>query len=118
MQAISSYDVDEVKRCLAQGANPNYVDEWEGYQDQPEWQPNTPLRLVVFRISDSLLEEEHLVLFKEIAAILLAAGSDTEPALKLSELRYGKFGPHWDHDPPFRDVIGTIVKYHEKGNQP
>ena len=110
MRAVSDYDVDDVKRCLAQGADPNYLDQWEGYQEQPEWQPNTPLRMVVFRISDSMLEDEHLELFLKITHLLLEAGSNPVPALQLSELRYGAFGPHWDSNTPFTKIIAAITE--------
>jgi hypothetical protein len=63
MTAVEDHDVMRVKTTLAEGANPNYVKTWEG---DTTYQPNTPLRMVVFRISDNLLEARDLNKFSEL----------------------------------------------------
>jgi hypothetical protein len=106
MTAVEDHDVMRVKTTLAEGANPNYVKPWEG---DTTHQPNTPLRMVVFRISDNLLEERDLIKFSEIASLLLQYGADPKPALHLAELRYGKYDPNAIPD-PFNHVLRIIMQ--------
>jgi hypothetical protein len=104
MKAVEEHDVVGVKNCLAGGADPNYARTW-GEDDTH--QPTTPLRMVVFRISDNLLEDADLKLFAEIANLLLHYGADPKPAIQLAELRYGKYDPT-AHQDPFTDVLRII----------
>jgi hypothetical protein len=106
MKAIEEYDVKTVKDCLVRGANPNFVQPWDG---DVTYQPNTPLRMVVFRISDNLLEDMELELFAEIATLLIQYGADPKPAIQLAELRYGKYDPTARQD-PFRNVLRILVQ--------
>ncbi|WEK62128.1 MAG: hypothetical protein P0Y60_05075 [Candidatus Microbacterium colombiense] len=106
LDAVARHDVAEVTRLLTSGADPNHrIDPGETL---PEWQPNTPLRMVVFRISDSLLDDEDLADFEAIAELLLLSGADPNPARALAELRYGPFDPSADTD-PFRRVVSVVV---------
>jgi len=89
-EAVGKIDVEEVKKLLAAGHDPNGVRRlWNDAEDDDEGQPSRPLKMVVFRLSDALLEEDAFVKFAEIARLLLAAGADPAPARKLAELRYG-----------------------------
>lgn len=93
MDAIEMHDLKTVKALLAEGADANYtrypdVDEPNGYM-----QPTTPLRLVMFCISDCLLKENDLEQFAEIAKVLLQHGADPQPAMKIAEARYGEYDP-------------------------
>jgi hypothetical protein len=98
MDAVAYHDPEAVKRCLENGADPNYTlhkdeDEPDGYI-----QPTTPLRLVMFRISDSLLEEKDLEQFAVIAKLLVQHGADPKPAMFIAEERYGKYNPAAEKD--------------------
>jgi hypothetical protein len=93
MDAVSFYQVEKVKELLEAGADPNFYYDLPEYKVSPKHQPTTPLRLVVFRISDSLLEDEHLEKFKVIAKLLLKHGADPKAAMELAEIRYGKYDP-------------------------
>jgi hypothetical protein len=104
MKAVEDYDVLGVKDCLTKGANPNYVRTWDGDNTH---QPTSPLRMVVFRISDNFLEDAHLIKFAEIATLLLQYGADPKPAIQLAELRYGKYDPNVIPN-PFKEVLRII----------
>ena len=88
MEAVSSHDVESVKELLEEGADANFKMEYDS-----ENQPDTPLKLVMFRISDCDLTDEDLKEFAEIAKLLLEYGADPKPAMKFAEERYGKFDP-------------------------
>lgn len=104
--AISERDVSLVMKLLESGADPNCYLPSPG--ENPEAQPTTPLRLVVFCISDTMLEEEDLLVFGEIAKLLLKHGADPKSAVELMELRYGKFDTAAEKS-PFMQVCQTIV---------
>ena len=69
VKAISEHNAANVQRCLHEGADPNYTwtHDAESGLDSSFLQPTTPLSLLVFLISDSLLSEEDLSEFYEIA---------------------------------------------------
>lgn len=104
MKAVEDHDVMSLSDCLVKGADPNYVRIWEGDNTH---QPTTPLRMVVFRISDNLLDDADLKQFAEIARLLLKYGADPKPAIQLAELRYGKYNPAVEQN-PFTDVLRII----------
>ena len=106
MKAVEDHDVLGVRDCLAKGADPNYTISW-GNDDTH--QPTTPLRMVVFRISDSFLVDDDLKEFSEIAKLLLQYGAEPTPAQLLAQLRYGKFDPTTDPN-PFSDVLRIIER--------
>jgi len=108
MDAIAYCNLRAVQDCLENGADPNYTrhrdeDEPNGYM-----QPTTPLRLVMFRISDNLLDDSHLIQFAEIARLLLHYGADPKPAMQIAEYRYGKYNPDAESS-PFIDVWNIIA---------
>jgi hypothetical protein len=105
MKAVEYLDVEEVHACLRSGANPNYVRDYKSADILH--QPTTPLRMVVFRISDSLLEDKDLRQLGEIAKLLIQYGADVEPARQLARLRYGEFNPNAAPN-PFIDVLRVI----------
>ncbi len=91
MEAVAYIDSLKVESLIKKGADPNYIDpDYDNIKDR-EAQPYTPLRLVIFRISDCLLQEKDLEKFAKIAALLVRAGADPKPAIELSESRYGKY---------------------------
>src|SRR5688500_1796568 len=92
MDAVAYCEVQKVKECLEKGADPNYYRPIPGYDDY--MQPTTPLRLLMFRLSDSLLEDHHFVQLAEIAKLLLKYGADPKPAMEIAEHRYGKYDPN------------------------
>jgi hypothetical protein len=115
MDAIVHHDVDLVDDYLKAGANPNYNNE-EPYRGGNvndvgyvgiEHQPTTPLKMVVFRISDCMLKEPDWEEFLQITKLLLAAGADPEPAILLSEHRYGEY----DYDDTFGEILRTIRNF-------
>lgn len=109
MDVILNHDVDEVIRLLKLGADPNYQLPEESFQGMAEFQaqPYSPLRLVIFMISDSLIGEEELAKDAKIAALLLEYGADAKSALQLAESRYGKFDPNMEIT-PFSKVIDIV----------
>lgn len=105
--AVTYHKVDEVKTCLEQGADPNY-DSHEGQAPkQRKGQPYTPLRMVVFRISDVDLPDAGLRDFAAIAKLLLKHGAHPNPAMDLSDMRYGKYNPVMENN-LFLDVLKVI----------
>ena len=108
MDAVAFYNVKAVQDCLEKGADPNYTLHTDEEEPDGYIQPTTPLRLVMFRISDCLLEDEHLKLFAEIATILLRHGADPKPAMKIAESRYGKYYPG-DEKSAFMDVWRIVA---------
>lgn len=93
--AICKSNVQEAKALLAQGADPNYTLPREAYAGMSNYeaQPYSPLRLVVFVISDSFMTDQDRQAQKEIARLLIQNGADTRSALKLAEKRYGPIRP-------------------------
>jgi hypothetical protein len=98
IEAVTYHRVDEVKRLLVQGANPNYEAPEDPLYPDRIFQPYTPLRMVMFRISDNDLPDDGLRDFAEIARQLIQYGAETKTAMELAELRYGRFDPSGEHD--------------------
>ena len=93
MDAVSLCNVKEVLYYLKNGSDPNYA-RFKGDEEPNGYiQPTTPLRMVLFRISDSLLEENDYKNLKEITLLLLEHGADPTPAMQIAEFRYGKYTP-------------------------
>ncbi|MCP4459178.1 MAG: hypothetical protein GY816_14325 [Cytophagales bacterium] len=109
MEAVSNYNLEAVKECLEAGADPNYTKEWDGDYSSAIHQPTTPLRMVMFRISDNLLEDEDLIQFGKIATLLLQKGPNLKPALEIAESRYGKHKPNGVPS-PFMDVWQIVAE--------
>lgn len=93
VEAVTYHKVDEVKRLLGYGANPNYETFVGMTESERKNQPYTPLRLVMFCISDCDLQDEGLRDFAEIARVLIQHGAETKPAMELAQSRYGKYSP-------------------------
>jgi hypothetical protein len=128
--------VADVEALLLDGADPNYTrqaalpvvyamgipwrarglwrpDGTEWPEDDPEHcQPTTPLKLVVFRISDCMLGDAELRRFRAVAEVLIAAGADRAPAVAHAEGRYGEFIPAIDVDAQgpnlFTEVLAVV----------
>lgn len=109
MQAVSAFDVEKVDFLLREGADVNYKQPLEPWYDNGINQPDTPLKLVMFRISDSWLEDEDLKKFVLIAQSLVDHGADPLPAMVIAEERYGKYNPDYP-DSPFMDVWHIVAK--------
>jgi hypothetical protein len=90
MEAVLFHNVKEVRKCLENGADPNYFKHIEPADLE---QPTTPLRCVMFCISDCLLKPDDLKEFAEVAKLLIKYGADPKPAMKIAESRYGKYEP-------------------------
>jgi hypothetical protein len=104
MDAVARHDPQAVRECLERGADANYFVAMEN----PDDQPTTPLRMVMFRISDSLLTDADLDQCAAITRLLLRSGADPRPALQLAERRYGRYDP--DQPPtPFMRVWHIVA---------
>lgn len=110
MEAVSFHNVKAVQAWLEKGADPNYIKVYE--TEYPQNQPTTPLRMVMFCISDNLLEEDDLKQFAEVATLLLQHGADPEPAMQLAEIRYGKYDTYPENG--FMNVWHIVAKAHQK----
>jgi hypothetical protein len=109
MAAVSRHDVKAVEECLSRGGDPNFTRFKD--EDEPDGliQPTTPLRLVMFCISDCLLDPGGLEQFAEVARLLLRHGADPAPAMQIAEHRYGKYDPNSEAS-PFMDVWHLVAK--------
>jgi hypothetical protein len=109
MHAIELHDVRTVKFLLENGADANYL----RYKDEEEpnglMQPTTPLRMVMFCISNSDLDDSELRSFGEIATLLLLHGGDPRPAMQLAEARYGKYTAGHEKN-AFAEVWDIVAK--------
>ena len=110
MDAVTYRRVEEVKQLLDQGANPNFY--YDKFDYDLEAQPTTPLRAVVFSISDALLTDKDLEQFIPIVKMLLEYGADPEPAKNLSNKRYGLFKLS-DRTDAFYKVLELIFAYEQ-----
>ena len=98
MDAVSSHNLKAVLNCLESGADPNFT----LYKDEDEpnsyIQPTTPLRLVMFSVSDCLLNDDDLKQFAEIAIVLLKYNANPKPAMEIVEYRYGKYDASFEEN--------------------
>ena len=108
LHAVSSFDVEEVVSCLEKGVDPNCQFHFDIVVAGAKYQPSTPLRMVVFRISDNSLIDDDLRKFAKIARLLINKGADPAPAMELAETRYGKYDPNREPS-PFMDVWNIIA---------
>jgi hypothetical protein len=111
LEAVSLHRVGEVRELLRLGADPNYRASLD--EDEPDglMQPTTPLRMVMFAISDCMLDDDGLRDFLTIAQMLLDHGADPGPAMEIAEDRYGKYSPDLESS-PFLDVWHAVAKAH------
>ena len=109
MEAVTFFKADKVKKCLEKGADPNYCRFKD--EDEPNGliQPTTPLRMVMFRISDCDLHEvDDLKEYVKITNILLDYGADPKPAVEIAEDRYGKYKEENYDGYPFMEVLKLV----------
>lgn len=112
MDAVSRFDVPEVQNLLNRGADVNYHGPLpEGGVQDDRIQPTTPLKMVMFRISDCMLSEADLGRFGEIAQILIRHGADTAPAMEIAEARYGTYQRNGGSS-RFDDVWDIVAEAH------
>jgi len=115
LDAVTGHDVEGVRQCLQQGADPDATaPPGDGY-DQSVPQPDTPLKAVVFCMSDAFLDEQGLADFKLITGLLLAHGADPEPALAMARQRYGKFDKKAPRN-TFMEILYMIVAAASRGD--
>ena len=89
-EKVANVDVEGVKFLLeGNKVCPNCIRDEKN--PEPFYQPDRPLKLVMFRISDCLLTDEKIQNFKEIAELLLENGADPISAMQIAESRYGEF---------------------------
>lgn len=146
-EAVSNFDVRRVQELLRSGADPNcprqavarndrvrlvsgtcsarwvklFTRDGTPLPDEEPGQPTTPLKLVVFRISDCMLGVAELAAFKLVAELLLAAGADPIPAVEYARERYGDWtvehelnsleDEHTGLGHAFRDVLDAVASY-------
>lgn len=93
--AVAAIDLDRVKQLLSAGSDPNAV---RGPGGEESHQPDRPLKMVMFRLSDALLSADDFAVLAEIAAALLDAGAEPGPAMDIAQSRYGQYpGPDDPH---------------------
>ena len=98
LDAVSAIDVAAVHRLIAADPSPSLnaqrpAAEYTRRVEQ-KYQPDTPLKMVVFRASDCLLSAHQHAQLSEITSALLLHGADPRPALELAALRNGAYpGP-------------------------
>jgi hypothetical protein len=109
MEVVASHNIQAVQDCLQQGADPNYTRFKDEEEPNGYIQPTTPLRLVMFCISDALLDDNSLKQFAEIAKLLLQYGADPKPAMEIAEWRYGKYDPNAEES-LFMDVWRIVAE--------
>ena len=86
--AVAEIDLERVQRLLSAGSDPNAVRDPGGEESH---QPDRPLKMVMFRLSDALLSADDLAVLVKIAAALLDAGAEPGPAMQLAQTRYGPY---------------------------
>ena len=115
IKAIKEHDVVNVRRCLQHGADPNYT--WiigpNDNLDLSSLQPNTPLSLLIFLISNNLLNDEDLAQYYKITKILLENNADPEPAMFLAIQRYGIYKKP-KKPSIFNDIYHLVSKAYSK----
>src|SRR5688572_11712818 len=108
MRAVEDFDLARVAECLKQGADPSYMQYPDSEEPSGLIQPTTPLRMVMFRISDNFLNDDDLIIYGKIAKLLLQHGADPAPAMFIAEERYGKYDPNMGSS-PFLDVWHIVA---------
>ena len=88
--AISNLDLVEVRALLSSGADPNELTPQSAGGDEDPSQPDRPLKMVLFRVSDCMLSAAQHVVLTSIAIVLIKYGADPVPALVHAEIRYGR----------------------------
>ena len=104
--AVSAIDLERVVTLLGRGHNANGV---RAPGNEESHQPDRPLKMVMFRLSDCFLTAEQEVALAEIATILLRYGADPQPAMEIAEFRYG---PYSKDGNPWKawDIVATAAE--------
>eukprot|EP01043_Picozoa_sp_COSAG02_P021071 COSAG02_NODE_1059_length_14871_cov_5.877208_3_plen_131_part_00 len=106
--ALSTYppNLERVRHLLREGSDPNAV-RYPGGEES--CRPDTPLKAVMFCLSNSLnTEKDHAELAK-IADELLNAGAEPGPAMDIAQLRYGQYRGTDDQKTwHFREVLSHL----------
>jgi hypothetical protein len=87
-EAVAAIDVPLVEALLAAGGDPNAVRAPGG--EEP-YQPDRPLKMVMFRLSDCMVGPDDRAKLARIARALLDHGADPGPAMEIAEARYGEY---------------------------
>ena len=93
--AVAVMDLAAVQALLQAGADPNAVRAPGGEETH---QPDRPLKMVMFRLSDALLSSDDRSVLATIAAVLLDHGADPGPAMEVAQSRYGEYPGPDDED--------------------
>ena len=125
--AICNADIEKVKEYISAGIDPNvkrqlweydhlmnkYHPIWKNdgsiYEEVARGQPTTPLKLVVFRISDSFLEVNDLQRFKAVAELLVDAGADKIEAIAYARSRYSERGNNCENLSPHEKALEDVL---------
>jgi hypothetical protein len=91
--AVAAIDLERVRQLLSDGKlDPNATRD--PLVSEESHQPDTPLKMVMFRVSDALLTAEDRAVLADIAGELLDAGAEPGPAMDIAQSRYGQYaGP-------------------------
>jgi hypothetical protein len=88
LRAVGDVDFGAACEALTAGANVNYNRPISPNED-PSDQPTSPLRMILFRLSDCLLTDAEDDTLIRLAHLLLAWAAEPEPAIEIAEARYG-----------------------------
>ena len=87
--AVAMGDVEKVRKFLeVDNYSPNSIRTPGG---EEYYQPDHPLKMVVFRLSDCFLNDKDYEKFAVIAKLLIQYGADPIPAMIIAEERYGLY---------------------------
>lgn len=101
--AVADASLLKIQQCLQAGADIHQVRCMD--QDHGSLQPVTVLRMVQFRVSDSMMECTDWLKLKEITAMLPGHGADTAYSLAFAQDRYVSYGENL-HDEASREDAG------------
>lgn len=112
MDAVAAGDTARLRECLANGADANYQRALASGERSDILQPRSPITLLMFRISDSMLDDHDLARFVEVAKVLIESGADPEPGMRIARERYGEYDR--TATGPFMDVWHVIANAIDK----
>lgn len=110
--AVSIGDCEKVSECLRNGQDPNakrqlwrrdaianqylplWMEDGSPYEETDESQPNTPLKSVIFSLSNCLLMHSDYDDLGSVAKVLIKAGADPSEAISYAASRYGMAFQH------------------------
>ena len=89
--AVSALDLALVSSLLNSGANPNALQPPSSSPLTGSDQPDSPLKMAMFCLSNTLLSPSDHDTLESITLSLLDAGADPLPAMRIAEMRYGPY---------------------------